>query len=176
MSTFPPPQPSLPTQASSTVPGPPKRWPLWAKIALPVAGLLTVGAVGNAMQPAASKGAIQPIAAVTIPSTAETTSTTSTMPATTTTVAPTTVAATEAPTTVARTVPPTTRSPVTAAPTPPPTMAPAPPPAAVVDLGTDPRFGTCKEAKANGYGPYVQGQDPEYDWYRDADHDGVDCE
>jgi len=42
--------------------------------------------------------------------------------------------------------------------------------------GTDPRFGTCKEAKANGYGPYTEGKDPEYDWYRDADSDGVVCE
>ena len=42
--------------------------------------------------------------------------------------------------------------------------------------GTDPRFGTCKEAISNGYGPYVRGVDPEYDWYRDSDKDGVDCE
>ena len=42
--------------------------------------------------------------------------------------------------------------------------------------GTDPRFGTCREAKANGYGPYYRGQDPEYSWYRDADGDGVVCE
>jgi S1-C subfamily serine protease len=42
--------------------------------------------------------------------------------------------------------------------------------------GTDPRFGACKEAKANGYGPYYMGIDPEYDWYRDADSDGVVCE
>ena len=54
---------------------------------------------------------------------------------------------------------------------PPATPTPTPAPAAL-----DPRFGTCKEAKANGYGPYYQGVDPEYDWYRDADHDGVDCE
>ncbi|WP_022877359.1 thermonuclease family protein [Microbacterium sp. B19] len=40
----------------------------------------------------------------------------------------------------------------------------------------DPRFKTCKEAIANGYGPYQSGVDPEYDWYRDADHDGWDCE
>jgi hypothetical protein len=51
-----------------------------------------------------------------------------------------------------------------------PAMAPAP------AAGTDPRFGTCKEAKANGYGNYRQGQDSEYDWYRDADNDGVVCE
>jgi hypothetical protein len=51
--------------------------------------------------------------------------------------------------------------------------APPPPPP---DPGTDPRFGTCAEAKAAGYGPYYQGQDPEYDWYRDADSDGVVCE
>jgi micrococcal nuclease len=41
---------------------------------------------------------------------------------------------------------------------------------------TDPDFGTCREAKANGYGPYYRGVDPEYDWYRDADSDGVVCE
>jgi hypothetical protein len=51
----------------------------------------------------------------------------------------------------------------------------APPPAAVTG-GLDPRFGTCTEAKAHGYGPYYSGKDPEYAWYRDADHDGVDCE
>ena len=37
-------------------------------------------------------------------------------------------------------------------------------------------MGTCKAAKAAGYGPYVAGQDPEYDRYRDADSDGVVCE
>lgn len=42
--------------------------------------------------------------------------------------------------------------------------------------GLDPRFGTCREAKAHGYGPYYAGRDPEYAWYRDADHDGIDCE
>lgn len=41
---------------------------------------------------------------------------------------------------------------------------------------TDPRFGTCKEALANGYGHYRAGVDVEYDWYRDADSDGVVCE
>jgi hypothetical protein len=48
--------------------------------------------------------------------------------------------------------------------------------AAPAPAGTGPRFGTCREAKGNGYGPYRQGQDPEYDWYRDADDDGVVCE
>jgi hypothetical protein len=42
--------------------------------------------------------------------------------------------------------------------------------------GTDPQFGTCKEAKSHGYGPYQRGVDPEYDWYRDADGDGWVCE
>ena len=42
--------------------------------------------------------------------------------------------------------------------------------------GTDPMFGTCTEAKSHGYGPYVQGVDPEYYWYDDRDHDGVVCE
>jgi len=41
---------------------------------------------------------------------------------------------------------------------------------------TDPRFRTCKDAKANGYGPYFSGFDPEYDWYIDADSDGKVCE
>ena len=41
---------------------------------------------------------------------------------------------------------------------------------------TDPRFGTCGEAIASGYGPYVKGSDVEYDWYIDRDKDGVVCE
>ena len=44
------------------------------------------------------------------------------------------------------------------------------------DTYTDPRFGTCKEAIKNGYGPYYAGVDEEYDWYRDADSDGTVCE
>jgi hypothetical protein len=42
--------------------------------------------------------------------------------------------------------------------------------------GLDPHFGTCTEAIAHGYGPYVKGRDPEYAWYEDRDHDGVVCE
>lgn len=44
--------------------------------------------------------------------------------------------------------------------------------------GNDPRFDTCAQAKAKGYGPYRRGQDPEYGWYRheDIDNDGVVCE
>lgn len=53
---------------------------------------------------------------------------------------------------------------------------PKPSPKATTASTLDPRFGTCKEAKAHGYGPYAQGKDPEYYWYRDSDHDGVDCE
>jgi hypothetical protein len=40
----------------------------------------------------------------------------------------------------------------------------------------DPNYGTCAVAVANGAGPYRQGVDPEYDWYRDRDKDGVVCE
>ena len=40
----------------------------------------------------------------------------------------------------------------------------------------DTNFGTCKVAKANGYGPYIRGVDPEYNFYRDADGDGTVCE
>lgn len=42
--------------------------------------------------------------------------------------------------------------------------------------GTDPRFDTCGDANDNGYGPYVSGADPEYDWYTDRDNDGRVCE
>lgn len=42
--------------------------------------------------------------------------------------------------------------------------------------GLDPRFPTCAKANAAGYGPYVEGSDPEYAWYEDRDHDGIDCE
>jgi hypothetical protein len=57
-----------------------------------------------------------------------------------------------------------------------PTTAPrAAAPAPLVG-STDPRFDTCKAAKAAGYGPYRSGVDPEYDWYRDADSDGIVCE
>lgn len=52
--------------------------------------------------------------------------------------------------------------------------AEAPTPAAA--SGTDPRFNYCYEANDAGYGPYFQGQDPEYDWYDDRDNDGEVCE
>ncbi|MEY4408974.1 MAG: hypothetical protein RLZZ138_225 [Actinomycetota bacterium] len=53
--------------------------------------------------------------------------------------------------------------------------APQPTPTST-KAGQDPRFGTCKEAKANGFGPYLKGVDEEYDWYRDGDSDGTVCE
>ncbi|MFI6814691.1 excalibur calcium-binding domain-containing protein [Nonomuraea sp. NPDC050328] len=55
------------------------------------------------------------------------------------------------------------------APTPTPTPTPTPD-------GNDPKFGTCGEANDNGYGPYVKGVDPEYEWYDDRDDDGIVCE
>ena len=45
-----------------------------------------------------------------------------------------------------------------------------------VSGGLDPDFGTCRAAKASGFGPYVNGVNPEYAYYRDADHDGTVCE
>lgn len=68
--------------------------------------------------------------------------------------------------------------PVVAVPPPAPEPAPAPEPvpAPPVDAGTDPRFDTCRAANAGGYGPYVAGVDPEYDWYQDRDSDGIVCE
>ncbi len=62
---------------------------------------------------------------------------------------------------------------------PPPGSVPAPAPAkppAPSGGGTDPDFGTCAAAKDAGYGPYVSGSDPEYDWYTDRDSDGIVCE
>jgi len=47
---------------------------------------------------------------------------------------------------------------------------------AAASSATDPRFGTCTEAIGHGYGPYVEGKDPEYDWYIDRDGDGRVCE
>jgi hypothetical protein len=44
------------------------------------------------------------------------------------------------------------------------------------DSVTDPDYGTCKAAKANGRGPYISGVDPEYAFYRDGDKDGMVCE
>lgn len=59
--------------------------------------------------------------------------------------------------------------------TPRPTSKPKPQPAPKPS-GTDPRFGTCTEAKRYGYGPYYAGSDPEYYWYQDRDGDGIVCE
>lgn len=50
------------------------------------------------------------------------------------------------------------------------------PPPSTASRTLDPRFRTCKQAKAAGYGPYRRGVDPEYDWYRDGDADGIVCE
>jgi hypothetical protein len=48
--------------------------------------------------------------------------------------------------------------------------------APVSDGELDPNYGTCSVAQANGAGPYYQGVDPEYAWYRDRDKDGIVCE
>jgi hypothetical protein len=186
MSTFAPPSehdvPLTPNDSVGNSPRGFQRWPLWAKIAGPIVALLVVVSAAGALTNKDNTGApattdatsgVQPLAGV-----ADTLA-----PATTvTTVAPTAAAPTTLPpttlppTTLPPTVPPTVAPTVapTIAPTVPPTAAPiAPPPTAAP---TDPRFDTCKEAKANGYGPYVRGQDPEYGWYRDADSDGTVCE
>lgn len=82
-------------------------------------------------------------------------------------------------------VAPATVAPAPEAPAPVPAPAPeapAPvqpavvPPAPVEAAGTDPRFPNCKEAIAAGYGNYIQGINPEYNWYRDGDNDGINCE
>ena len=76
--------------------------------------------------------------------------------------------------TTATQIPTTTATTTSVVPAPAPAPAPAP---QVQQAGaTDPRFPTCKKAKEAGYGPYVQGVDLEYGWYRDADRDGTVCE
>ncbi|WP_327092936.1 excalibur calcium-binding domain-containing protein [Nonomuraea sp. NBC_01738] len=64
--------------------------------------------------------------------------------------------------------------------TPTPTKTPAPAPTPTRSdpptSGNDPRFRTCAEANAAGYGPYRRGVDPEYGWYQDRDGDGLVCE
>ena len=54
--------------------------------------------------------------------------------------------------------------------------APPAAPAAPAAPATDPQFSYCYEANDAGYGPYFRGQDPEYNWYEDADGDGEVCE
>ncbi len=61
---------------------------------------------------------------------------------------------------------------VAVSPSPTPSPSPSPSPGG----SNDPRYNTCAEANAAGYGPYYRGTDPEYDWYIDADSDGVVCE
>ncbi|MFI0483362.1 excalibur calcium-binding domain-containing protein [Actinomadura sp. 9N215] len=80
-----------------------------------------------------------------------------------------------------KTAPRETSAPPASPPPTPPTPAPREPRDPSTPLpgaadGVDPRFATCAEANAHGYGPYVKGWDPEYSWYHDRDHDGVDCE
>ncbi len=62
----------------------------------------------------------------------------------------------------------------TAPPAPDPRVETAAPEAA--DGATDPRFDSCREANAHGYGDYDADVDPEYAWYRDGDGDGRVCE
>lgn len=45
-----------------------------------------------------------------------------------------------------------------------------------VESALDPQFRTCGDANASGYGDYISGVDPEYDWYMDRDRDGIVCE
>lgn len=58
--------------------------------------------------------------------------------------------------------------------------APKPEPEETADAGEttediDPDYGACYKVPA-GKGPYIKGEDPEYDYYQDRDGDGVVCE
>ncbi|ACZ83133.1 thermonuclease family protein [Streptosporangium roseum] len=64
----------------------------------------------------------------------------------------------------------------TSKPTPTSKPSPTPKPSDTGSTGNDPRFRTCGEANAAGYGPYRRGVDPEYAWYQDRDGDGLVCE
>lgn len=181
VSAFPPPEVPL-TPTRTPLKRGFKRWPLWVKIAAPIGTLLVVGGIGNALSPKDESNSTRPLAAVETTLVEESEVVVDITSAPTTTIEMTTVATTVQPTTLPVTTPPTTPVSVApiAAPVPPPTQpatTPAPtnppPPTAAA---TDPRFDTCKEAKANGYGPYRSGVDPEYNWYRDADSDGIVCE
>jgi len=139
-------------------PGPagrgPRHWPLWAKIAVPAVAVVSVGSLAGGM----GDGGDPPVD--------------TTGPATTVTgVAA--VAGTVAAGPVATGAAPTTL-PVTTVP--PATLPATTVPPASVPSGVDARYGTCREAKAHGLGPYVRGVDAEYSWYRDADGDGIVCE
>lgn len=52
-----------------------------------------------------------------------------------------------------------------------PTVAPVKPAVG----GSDPKYASCKEAKAHGLGPYTKDR-VEYGYYKDGDKDGVVCE
>ncbi|WP_082096461.1 GmrSD restriction endonuclease domain-containing protein [Demequina gelatinilytica] len=52
----------------------------------------------------------------------------------------------------------------------------SPSPSPSVAASTDPRFSSCAKAIAAGFGPYREGVDEEYGWYRDGDGDGTVCE
>jgi len=66
--------------------------------------------------------------------------------------------------------------PMPTAPTPAAEPVEPPPAAEAAGDGADPRFDSCREANAHGYGDYQAAVDPEYDWYRDGDGDGWACE
>jgi hypothetical protein len=155
--------------------------PLWAKLAVPALAVLTVGglAAGGTdagPSPTTARPATTAPAAVSPAAAVPASVTVAARPASTVP-APTVPVTTAAPATTAPPV--TTARPVTTAA--PPTTAPTTTAPLVIGPGpsagaVDPRYSTCREAKSRGLGPYVRGRDLEYDWYRDADSDGIVCE
>lgn len=129
--------------------------------------LFAIGAVTDGTTPSTSAAPVaSPVASSPTPSTSE-----PTRGAPLSEPKPTTQDATTRPTPTKSLKPKPRTATTTARPKPKPKPSPEP-----GSGNVDPRFDTCKEAKANGYGPYTQGVDPEYSWYRDADGDGKNCE
>lgn len=55
-------------------------------------------------------------------------------------------------------------------------IGPDPDATTTVAGAVDPRFSSCRTVREAGLGPYVRGEDAEYEWYSDGDGDGVVCE
>jgi hypothetical protein len=146
--------PSVARRAASRYGG----WPLWAKIAAPVAALGLIGGVATAG--GEDNGDDTPRQVVDVIAT--------TVPATTTTVV---VEATAPPTTAAPVVATTAAPPPTATPTTRAPLVTSPPTTTAPSV----YYANCAAARADGAAPVHRG-DPGYGSHLDRDGDGIGCE